>query len=276
LNSARRHNRSILDDNGFAALVAAVIVAERRIGNVPPYGNDRDRKSQAKENLAALVGCTVSGRYINDALERGDRWQVIKYLLNWETPDGPPLDIYPTVGIGNVSLYTAANLWKGQACNSSYECVPAQVSGMKTTNPLGWQVDMPNPFGPQMVCGGGGFCGTAEPSETQSYSQLTMELMDNEKNIEYVAANLEAGAIRATTLGVEPNAFNLAMWHAHGVLSDEEIKDYKQIFGRKVGSASNVLNDMPTALNVLGVTSSWNANQEQRHLSCMGGGWPCD
>jgi hypothetical protein len=281
LNSARRHNKTTMDDNGFAALIAAVIVAESRIGNVPPDGTKYDRASQRLENLVAHFGCTVSGHYIDEALKNKDYLQLAKYFLNLEIPDAPPLQAHPTVGIGNVALYTANNLWLGQACNAFHECTPVQVNHLKADFVFGLERYIEDPYAKTSFCDNflDPYCLASKVSsgafKTYVHKELAQQLLIKEVNIEYVAANLEAGALRAMQNGVEANAFNLAVWHAHGVMTNDEIDRYKDI-GRTVGSALGVLRDIPTALSVWGLTSNWDASREQRYQSCIGGGWPCD
>ena len=80
-------------------------------------------------------------------------------------------------------------------------------------------------------------------------------------NIEYVAANLEIGALRAISLGLTPSAFNSATWHLRGLQTDREIEDS----GWNPGAAIYVLGDIPTALTVLGLTSSWSLSTEPQY-----------
>jgi len=52
-----------------------------------------------------------------------------------------------------------------------------------------------------------------------------LQLLDEKMNVEYVAANLEAGALRARALGLDPpSAFNAVIWHQQGVQIKEEIE----------------------------------------------------
>ena len=263
LRSASRHNRvPTMDDNGFAALVAAVMVSERRIGNIIEDSGIRSRGMQWLENLAIDLGCTVSGHYLHDAWTQRDWPRLRRYLSNQEVP------AYSTVGIGNVHLDTAANPWRGQACNSLGECMPIQVNDLKTTNAIGMEIRISDPFGPQVACGLGGTCVSHEPSATESYQRLAQQLLDHEMSIEYVAANLEAGALRAYAKRLEPSAFNLAAWHMRGVQTDREIRDS----GWNPGGAIYIVDDMPTALTVLQVTTRWNLAKEYQyaHWTKMG------
>ena len=255
LDSAMRHNKiPTMDNNGFAALLATVIVSERRIGNVPPDSDPRSRKSQWLEDLVASFGCTVSGSYIKAAVDEGDYGQAWRYFTNQDVPQRA------TVGIGNVWLKTAANIWKGQACSSLGDCTAVQVSKLQTTNAFGITVNINNPFGTQIACVHS-TCAPYQPTETESYVDLTMQLLSREMNIEYVAANLESGALRAIAKGFKPSAFNSATWHLRGVQTDKEIGDSSW----NPGGAIYILDDIPTALTVLGITSSWNVSLEPQY-----------
>ncbi|MCC6189973.1 MAG: RHS repeat-associated core domain-containing protein, partial [Anaerolineales bacterium] len=261
LGSAKRHNRiPTMDNNGFAGLIAATIVSERRIGNVPPNSDPRSRRSQQLENLVASFGCTVSGGYLLDAWSERDFGRLLRYVTNQEVP------ARATVGIGNVWLETAANLWKGQACSSLGDCTTVELSTLQTTNSLGMTIDINNPFRPQIACGLGGVCGIGNQSESAAYVDLTLQLLDNEMNIEYVAANLEAGALRAATVGLTPSAFNSATWHLRGLQTNEEIRNA----GWNPGGAIYILDDLPTALQVLGLTSNWSLNTEPQYAYWLG------
>jgi len=266
LASASRHNNiPDMDDNGFAALIAATIRLERRIGNVPTEEDDeRNRSIQRKENFVARLGCIVSGSYVKGARDTRD-WQLfIRYLTNQEIPEGNPLYTLASVGVGNVKLDTAANIWKGQACPFIGDCTPVQVDDLKTTNIFGWTVDISNPFAAQLACTPEGTCTYYQPTEVQSLSTTTLQLMNIKMNIEYVAANLQVGALRAESLGITPTAFNSATWHLKGVQTNSEI-DAIASFGHSVGGAVTILDYMPTALQVLNLTSSWSLYNEKQY-----------
>jgi RHS repeat-associated protein len=257
LDSAGRHNKiPTMDKNGFAALLAATIVSERRIGNIPPDSDPRNRRSQMLEDLVVSFGCTVSGSYIKGAVDEGDYGQAWRYFTNQDVPQRA------TVGIGNVWLETAANIWKGQATSSLGDTTTVQVSKLQTTNAFGVTVDINNPFGPQIACVYGD-CAISQPTETESYVKLTTQLLSREMNIEYVAANLEAGALRAIAKGFQPSAFNSATWHLRGVQTDKEIGNS----GWDPGGAIYILDDIPTALTVFGITSSWNISLETQYAT---------
>lgn len=100
------------------------------------------------------------------------------------------------------------------------------------------------------------------PDEDGAYRTITQQLLSQEMNIEYVAANLEIGAQRAIAKGFQPTAFNLASWHQRGLQTDAEISK-----GRwNPGGAIYVLDDIPTALKVMGLTSTWSARREAQYL----------
>ena len=265
LDSAARHN-SIpgMDDNGFAALIAATIVSERRIGNVPTGDDPRNRSTQVKENAVASLGCIISGTFLKKAWDDQDWALFIRYLTNQEIPEGDYLYTLASVGIGNIKLYTAANLWKGQACSPLDDCTSVEISRLKTTNAFGWPVNLSNPFDTQVACGLGGACYSYQPTETESYSRLAIQLTSNKINIEYIAANLQAGALRAESLGITPTAFNSATWHLKGVQTDSEIAVFRGL-GHSVGGAIYILDDIPTALDVMDLKSSWSLRNEEQY-----------
>ena len=264
LGSASRHN-SIpgMDDNGFAALIAATIVSERRIGNIPPDGNERDRYIQQKEDIVASIGCVVSGEYILQAYNNKDYELLLRYLFNYEIPDGDYLYTLASVGIGNIKLKTAGNLWKQQACGFFGDCVTVPIGPMQKTNNLNISTNILDPYKDGYPCGYGATCTSYLDPDISAYSEMAIQLSNDETNIEYVAANLQAGALRALSLGITPTAFNSVTWHQKGVQTDDEIYNIGK-FGHSVGGAVYVLDDMATALQVLNVTSNWSlANEEQ-------------
>lgn len=260
LDSASRHN-SIpgMDTNGFAALLASVIVSERRIGNVPPMTDSRNRLTQLAENLLADLGCIVSGHLLKDAWDQGDWERFRRYLTNQEIPQ------LATVGIGNVWLETASNVWNGKACGNPLlgeKCIDVQVSELQVKNVFGFNVDVNNPFGPQTVCGAAGTCASYQPTEVESYVILAHQLLSDKINIEYVAANLEAGARRATSKGIQPTAFNSASWHLKGVQSFGEINQ----IGWNPGGASYILDHVSNALEAMHLTSTWSLQNEHEYI----------
>ncbi len=249
LDSANRHNKIPgMDDNGFAALIASTIVSERRVGRIDESDPIRNRTFQFLEDLAVDLGCIVSGHYLNEAREAGDYVQLWRYFTNQDIP------AYPTVGIGNVHLDTAANLWKGQAVSSLGDVTEVSVTPLKVTNIFGVEVGINNPFAPQIAYCSGDVCPSYEPSEIESYQIIAHQLRSDSINIEYVAANLEAGALRMLAKGLTPTAFNSATWHLKGVQTEDEFEQ----LGWNPGGATYILNEIPTALQVLGLTSNWN------------------
>jgi hypothetical protein len=263
LDSASRHNTIPgMDNNGFAGLLASVVVGERRLGNVPPNSDPRNRNVQRLENLVADFGCIVSGHYIKDAWDARNWSQLWRYLTNQDIPQ------LTTVGIGNVWLYTATNIWNGQACSNPYlgeGCTSVNINNLQTTNVFGVEVDIANPFGPQVACttGMGGACATGYmPTETESLIHLEQQLTSNKINIEYVAANLEAGARRAIANGLQPSAFNSASWHLWGVQSDEEINKVHW----NPGGALWTLDHISNALEAMEITTAWNLQMDPQYV----------
>jgi hypothetical protein len=256
LSSAKRHNRIPgMDDNGFAALIAAVIESERRIG--------RETKERGVgmiwlEDFSVELGCIVSGHFLKDAFSAGDFAQLVKYLTNQEIPQ------YATVGIGNLALWKADDLWKNQACGfERTECVNVRVNPLRKTIIFGKEKDITNPFGEQVYVDPYGTPVTYEPTKIESYQIMAKQLLNDKKAIEYIAANLEAGALRRIAKGLQPNAFYSATWHLKSVVTANEIKAIRW----NPGGATYILNNIPTALTVLGLTSSWNINQEMLYIN---------
>ncbi len=179
----------------------------------------------------------------------------LRYLLNEEIPPGDPLEVYASVGIGNIKLPTAEMLWTGHLCNYLGEnCVDAQVSPLRTRsdNPF-----LSNPFVPTVICAtNSGACFTRKTSTLDAYSTMGSSLVDNAINIEYAAALLEAGAIRVQQLGEQPNLLNSVMWYTRGVSTVSEIQEL--VSGKHV-KVNNPLwiptvwvpSNMPTAKEVL-------------------------
>jgi len=86
---------------------------------------------------------------------------------------------------------------------------------------------------------------------------MGQQLLDEKMNIEYVAANLEAGALRALSLGLTPSAFNSASWHMKSLQTNEEIEDERW----NPGGAMYIVNDIPIPLDIWGLTSRWSLSE---------------
>lgn len=110
-----------------------------------------------------------------------------------------------------------------------------------------------------------------------SYQAVGRQLLDDRINVEYVAANLQAGALRATALGLTPNAFNLATWHMWGIQKRETIEyglsRVPPIFIPGRFGPVGVVRNIPTALNVLGLQSSWNSSMDDDFTYWVGRGY---
>lgn len=268
LDSAARHNRiPMMDNNGFAALVASVIVSERRIGNTEK--NVLLWILDKLQGAAASAGCIVSGYAFLQALKEGRIGDAfIRYPINHVNFEGKTPQ-RATVGIGNVSIDTAADLWMGQACDSSgVVCVPARVNRLQTLDVSGQLTDLSDPFRPYLHCtsaAGMGFCQEEKPTDERIAVRIESQLLDNRANIEYVAANLEAGALRALSLDppLQPSAFNSAAWHLKSLQADREIETSG--WQPCPGGACLIVDYIPTALMVLGLTSSWNKSMEPQY-----------
>jgi RHS repeat-associated protein len=272
LSSAKRHNKIPgMDNNGFAALIAAILRNERRIGNYPPPGDMRDKGRQRLENYAVFGGCLVSGEYLEPAYYKGTggegweaflSWDVTSQFLSksgdwsdfWMYWDNDKIPEYATVGIGNIGVTTAADLWMGQW----------EIEPLRAVNVLGWEFDLTNPFAPETVCTAFYGCATSgsPPSKMESYQTLAGQLLQNNISVEYVAGNLEYGALRAMSKGLTPSAFNSVTWHMAGVQTKAEIGAIPAV----IGGAIWTVDQIPTALEILGLTSMWNLSMEPQYV----------
>jgi hypothetical protein len=244
-----------MDDNAFAALTAAVVVSEGKIGGTAT----RHWLKLLAEDVAAWCGIITSGHDLEDAAEKQDWDRFFDYATNRDVPN------LATVGIGNVSLDTATDIWNRQACGHSEflpECTPVEVSALRTTNAFGFEVDIPNPY-IGYACGSMGTCVSFERSNQEAYEYLAPNLLNDEVNIEYVAANLEAGALRATAKGMTPGAFNSATWHLFGIQERELIRRH---FIPGPFGPMGIVRNIPTALNVLGLTSGWQLEADEEFV----------
>jgi len=154
---------------------------------------------------------------------------------------------------------TAANVWQGKACRIvekgggeyAIQCVVAKASPLRLNGE-----DIPNPFE-----------GTAsyDPSEgLSSYQALAHQLRDEEKNIEYAAAILEQGALRAYAIGLEPSAFNSVTWYERGCQTNQEIFE-GWVSGGQGGSAIFALDNIPVVLDVWGLNTTWGLDNEPQY-----------
>ncbi|NJL55945.1 hypothetical protein HC928_12700, partial [bacterium] len=236
LESARRHHipELMINTVDFAALIAVMMISERRLNNPIPHVSPPAWYNQPWiEDTIVSLGCVVSGHVMKDALEAGDYGQLWQYATNQD------LAQLATVGVGNVKLNTAQNLWNGIACpNPSLageqreNCTPVDTNPMTVRNMLGWDVPIADPSGAQVACAQGGACGIYQPSLVGAYQIMGDQLLDDAMNIEYVATNLESGGRRAVALGLgrgpggKVEARQLAAWHLNGLLGDNEVSSF--------------------------------------------------
>jgi hypothetical protein len=148
LASAKRHNTIPgMSDEDFAALIATIIRGEGRI-NKPK--DDNENTSRQLEDWAIRAGVIVSGRYVKSAYEELKRTHDIgKFLTTmkkYKDLDGITANELATVGLGNMWIKTAPQIWKGQACNPFNECVPITTNPLKTSGIFGWESDVADPF----------------------------------------------------------------------------------------------------------------------------------
>jgi RHS repeat-associated protein len=262
LDSASRHNRiPFMDNNGFAALVATIIINEQQISN-------HSFESVMQDLAIRLGGCVVSGWAFKQAKDE-HRWlDAARYLINHQNTKGENLQL-ATVGIGNVGIDKAANLWIGQACGETIGCTPVHVNPLQITAD-GQRTDLPNPWRPRVFfCMDplNTICVYRDPTDVEIAQDISRQLLDNRKNIEYLSANLEAGALRALSVNLQPSAFNSAAWHFWSIQTDEEITRFPSVMGPdwNPGAAIIVLDEIPKALNILGLTSIWNVSVEPQY-----------
>jgi hypothetical protein len=272
LDSARRHNRIPgMDTNGFAALLASTMIGERHLGNQNPADGFL---TGVAEILAVELGCVSSGHLIVDALRHHNWSQFFGLLANNPDVNSENIHIdelvgFASVGIGNIKLKTAADLWNGQTCRFDGACTPVKVSDLQY-NDWGTSSQIQNPFDSRIICSHhvNGVCQTYIPTKVQSYQMIANQLLDSRINIEYLAVNFEAAALRAISLGEAPTAFNTVAWHTKGVQTDDEIRLLQRnitISPQSLGHANWVLDDVTISLQVLGLTSTWNKYNEPQY-----------
>lgn len=264
LDSARRHYvpEMGMSQDVFAGLLVMLVVNERRIGN-DPHLNWEKSAMQSGENILVFLGCVVSGHALKEAVDERDWSQFWSYAWNEEIPQ------YATVGIGNVGINTARNIWQGVACpnpllagpNREY-CTPVDYNPLKVTNFFGNENLIADPYRPRPVCTPGATsCRYFKASDIEAYQSMGKQLLDDAKNIEYLAANLEGGAKRAVKLGVgsasmgRASALQLAAWHANGALSNNDLRG---IYGAQVNIStywnnlkSGYVDEIPRAIKIL-------------------------
>jgi hypothetical protein len=85
-----------------------------------------------------------------------------------------------------------------------------------------------------------------------------------ETNIEYAAAILEQGALRAPLVGVEPSAFNSVTWYERGCQTNDEIRQ-GWFTGGHGGSAIFVLDNVPKVLDAWGLNTTWSLDSEPQY-----------
>jgi hypothetical protein len=277
LDSAARHNTTDMPDEVFAALMASLIVDERRVGNIPtmnpfdPLGTlPRSRRGNKMEDRWAKTSI-VSGSLIAQALRDGNPGLAFQYRTNRKIPEGHPIISLASVGAGNIKLHTAAKLWQGQACTTRLseeeQCTEVDISPLQVTERtrarrfLGFElrpetsdvVDIPNPFAS---------ASSYDPEEaTSEYLEMSNQLLDDQMNIEYVAAVLEAGADRARQVGYVPSAYNLTLWYKHGVQTKQEVDS--SIGDRSAFVGVTVMDNMQTALDIWGVDADWASQKRE-------------
>jgi RHS repeat-associated protein len=263
LASARRHNPFLpqMDNNGFAALIATTIAAEKRMGNIPIWQEERTRSrvAQTFENTLVNLGCVVSGKAILEAClgwaggmnpGRIEPQVCALYLRN----EHPNLKYnMPTVGWGNMSLTTAADLWSMSWPNLA-------VTRKGVDQPLS------NPFTtPAMRCHpspiygssyGIGLCELHAPSEVQGYQRLGRQLLDPDINIEYVAANLERGAIARQSRYQDASPFFAALWHGFPAFALEDL-GILEGHADRWGNAALIVQHINKPLKLWRLTSNW-------------------
>jgi hypothetical protein len=86
---------------------------------------------------------------------------------------------------------------------------------------------------------------------------LVNELLNDELNIEDLAANIERGFDRAEYFGIEPSVFNLGNWLWRGVQHVEIIKDELQRGNDVYRHGAALVQDMSRAFEVLGLPQTY-------------------
>jgi hypothetical protein len=220
-DSSARHNITSMLDLEFAALMAAIIRIE----------SGAIRHHPASYETVALVKSLEI--WYNRTLYPG--------LFDWIGEDFPLG--YQTEGISNISVKTIANLRQG--------LVPDATGSLRQTN-----VEVYDYSG-QPLPGVFPFPGLTMGQQIEILSVLTnyaflknylkdlenpllalswacfdisrlLQWARQDQNIEYLAANLEAGAIRAGWEGTQPTAEVLTWWHFRGIVTMQDEEELKQ------------------------------------------------
>jgi hypothetical protein len=164
----------------------------------------------------------VSGHELKDAAKSGDIVSLLGYLTNQKIPSSSPIHAFASVGIGNIKLPTAAQLWRGEACSFFGDCTKVNIAPLLNNQ----ERELLDPY--RQVCRDG-VClsqiSWRDPSEVQVFERITDHLLNDAINIEYASAIIEAGAERARKLKppVEPDIYNSIIWYTRSVHTAEEI-----------------------------------------------------
>jgi RHS repeat-associated protein len=267
LNSARRHNpfdnvdldgdsvtEYSLDDNGFAALIASTMAHEPHMNKQPLFG-ESGVLFHMLENISA-TRCVISGHLLKSTCFDAVRDRVLRILEGQELDESDPLvdcahqfllnyhpdldlnewsNVVATVGMGNMSLSTAAGFWDGR---NQY------VTGedLRTTNILGQDISIVSPF-------------NDSSSTLEGYRTLARQLLNRKVNIEYVAANLAEGALRRKNMGLAHTPFHAALWHHQGGIYG--LKTLQEAGSGFWGNASAAVEMMYRPLELWGLSSNW-------------------
>ena len=224
-DSSARHNITQMSDVDFAALMAAIIRIESGAIHHRP----------APYETVVLV----------KSLEIGYNRTLYPGLFNWLGEDSQLG--YQTEGVSNISVETIANLHRG--------LVPDAAGNLRQT---GIEV---YDYSGQPLPGMFPFPGLTKEQQLSILLELTgltylknqlgnpllaipwtcidisslLQWVRQDQNIEYLAANLEAGAIRAGWEGSQPTAEVLTWWHFRGIVTMQDEEE----LGRKIAGAQD-------------------------------------
>ncbi|MCI0530025.1 MAG: RHS repeat-associated core domain-containing protein, partial [Nitrospira sp.] len=217
-DSAARHNITQMSNLDFAALMAAIIQIESGAIHHNP----------AEYSIVATI----------KAFEIWYNQTLLPKLFE-PTPLSRLKFGYHTEGISNTSYETIQNLRKGLVPDAAgnlqqtgitiYEysgLVPEIFPGLTPDENIRFNLiylltvgrPIPTFIGPGKIL-----------------SCPSLNLVRQDQNIEYLAANLEAGAIRARWEGVEPTAEVLSWWHHRGIVTMRDERELETAIANAQG-----------------------------------------
>jgi hypothetical protein len=198
--------------------------------------------SFARSNLTDEAFAALMAAHLN----RESRFGVLTPRLPWDIAGdvAARFGLDTSIGIANIRPSVAAQILFGvnpdvPGC-FEYNVAGSEIINLWNTLPVGFYN---YPFG--------------ESKEAILQAHLVNELLNDELNIEYLAANIERGFDRAEYFGIEPSVFNLGNWLWRGVQHVEIIKDELQRGNDVYRHGAALVQDMSRAFEVLGLPQTY-------------------